>query len=157
MLICKEHLKQIVRDMKKLLLAAVFAFATATTFAQGSKTPAQSAPKTIEQRASDITTSMAKHLRLTPEQAKAIGKINLTSMKQAEKVREKYKKDPRRVVAEMDAIAQGRLSLIKDVLTPLQFTQYQQRREEKMGVPKEAQSAPGSNQQSPRSQEQYNN
>ena len=44
----------------------------------------------------------------------------------------------------MDAISDTRLSLIKDVLTPLQFSQYQQRREEKMGVPKEAQTFPAS-------------
>ena len=143
--------------MKKALLAAVFILATATAFAQGPKAVAQSAPKTVEQRAADITNSMAKHLRLTPEQTKEISKVNLTSMKQAEKVLTKYKNDPKKVAVEMDAINQTRLSYIKDILTPLQFAQYQQRREEKMGVPKEAQSNPAINQQGSRYQEQNNN
>ena len=143
--------------MRRSLIAALFVLASLTAFAQGSKAPAQTASKTVEQRANDITQGMATHLRLTPEQTQKVGKINLTSMKKAEKVLTKYKNDPRKVAAEMDVINQTRLSLIKDVLTPLQFAQYQQRREEKMGVPKEAQSNPASRQEGSRYNEQYNN
>ena len=132
--------------MRKAFLAAVFVFASIAAFAQGAKAPAQSAPKAVEQRAADITSGMAKHLRLTPEQAKQVGEINLNSMKQADKVLKQYKNDPKKAAAEMDVISQSRLSLIKDVLTPQQFAQYQQRREEKMGVPKEAQSNPAARQ-----------
>lgn len=143
--------------MRKALLAAVFVFATLNTFAQGSKAPAQATSKTVEQRATAITQSMASNLRLTPEQFKKVNEVNLTSMKQADKVLVKYKNNPKKLAAEMDVISQTRLSLIKDILTPLQFAQYQQRREEKMGVPKEAQSNPAIRQESSRTQEQYNN
>ncbi len=143
-----------IRDMKKALLAIAFVFATATAFAQSGK--AQSAAPGIEQRAAAITQGMARHLRLTPQQTQKIADINLSSMKAAEKAKVKYKKEPRRIVEEMDMISQTRLTQIKEVLTPLQFSQYQQRREEKMGVPREAQSNPGSSQGAGYN-EQYNN
>ncbi|WP_162425877.1 hypothetical protein [Pontibacter pudoricolor] len=144
--------------MRKALLAAVFVFATITAFAQVQKAPAQSAPKTVEQRAADITAGMARNLRLTPEQTKKVAEINLVSMKEADKVFKKHKNDPKKVASEMEIITETRLSRIKDILTPLQFSQYQQRREEKMGVPKEAQTFPASGGQgSSGYNEQYNN
>ena len=103
--------------MKKLVFVVLLAFATATVYAQ--------APKTLEQRAAEITGSMAKNLRLSPEQTKKLGEINLTSMKNAEEAKEKYKNDPKMIVTQMDIISQTRLSRIKDILTPQQFTQYQ--------------------------------
>lgn len=143
--------------MRKALLAAVFVFATITAFAQSPRS-AQSAPKPVEQRAADITAGMAKHLRLTPEQTKKVADINLTSMKEADKVLKKHKSNPQKVASEMEIITETRLSRIKDVLTPLQFSQYQQRREEKMGVPKEAQTFPASGTQGgTRYNEQNNN
>ncbi|NDK55891.1 hypothetical protein [Pontibacter fetidus] len=141
--------------MRKAFLAAVFVFATLTTFAQGTKS--QAPAKSVEQRATAITQSMATNLRLTPEQFKKVNEVNLSSMKQADKVLAKYKSNPKKLATEMDIISQTRLSLIKDILTPMQFAQYQQRREEKMGVPKEAQSNPAIRQESSRTQEQYNN
>lgn len=147
--------------MKRLAFALIFVFATTASFAQGTAPqkqqakPAQEAPKTLEQRADEITAGMAKHLRLTPEQAIKIKAINLTSMQNAEKAKETYQKEPRKIVQQMDIISQTRLSQIKDVLTPLQFQQYQQRREEKMGVPKEAQSNPTSRQGGALNQNSY--
>jgi len=145
--------------MKRSVLAVLFVFATITAFAQTTKAPAKAAATgpTVEQRATAITQSMATNLRLTPEQFKKVNEINLNSMKLADKMLKKYKNDPKKLAAEMDVISQSRLSLIKEVLTPLQFSQYQQRREEKMGVPKEIQSNPASRQDNPRVQEQYNN
>ena len=143
--------------MRRSVLAVLFVFATITAFAQATKAPAKPAGPTVEQRATAITQSMATNLRLTPQQFKAVNEINLNSMKLADKVLKKYKNDPKKLASEMDVISQSRLSLIKEVLTPLQFSQYQQRREEKMGVPKEAQSNPASRQDNPRVQEQYNN
>jgi Spy/CpxP family protein refolding chaperone len=137
--------------MKKLLFIVLLAFATITVYAQDSA----NGQKTLEQRASDITGSMAKNLRLSPEQAKKLGEINLTSMKNAEEAKQKYKSDPKMIVIQMDIISQTRLSKIKDILSPQQFAQYQQRREEKMGVPKEAQSNPASRHEDSRYQERY--
>lgn len=143
--------------MRKAFLAAVFIFASVATFAQAPQASAQVNDKVLIQRAADITNGMVKHLRLTPEQAQRVSEINLTSMRQAEQAKVKFKKNPKKTAAQMQIISETRLSLIKDVLTPQQFTQYQQRREEKMGVPKEMQSNPASRQEGSRYNEQYNN
>ncbi|MFD2515291.1 hypothetical protein ACFSRY_15570 [Pontibacter locisalis] len=139
--------------MKRIALALLFTFSTGAAFAQGATTKqtpsAQAAEeKSIEERAKEITASMASHLRLTPEQTQKLHAVNLKSMVSAEEAKEKYKANPREAVKQMDIINQTRLSQIKDILSPMQFQQYQQRREEKMGVPKEAQSNPTRGQQS---------
>lgn len=138
--------------MKKLAFALLFAFATTAGFAQTTaakpQTKAtQAQPKTLEQRADEMTNSMARHLRLTPEQTLKIKSINLSNMRSAEAAKKKFRKEPRLLVQRMDIISQTRLSQLKDVLTPVQFQQYQLRREEKMGVPREAQSNPTSSRQ----------
>ncbi|WP_162055167.1 hypothetical protein [Pontibacter pamirensis] len=147
--------------MKRIAFALFFALATTATFAQGpavsqqEATAAQAGSKSLEQRANEITIGMAKHLRLTPDQTQKIKAINLKSMQNAEEAKIKFQRDPQKIVKQMDVISQSRISLIKDVLTPLQFQQYQQRREEKMGVPREAQSNPSSRHESSLNQESY--
>jgi Spy/CpxP family protein refolding chaperone len=139
--------------MKKAALATLL-FATVTTAAlaqapatqQKQAKTTQDAPKTLDQRADEITAGMVKNLRLVPDQAKKLQEINRTSMRHAEEARAKYKADPRKLAQQMDIISQTRLSQIKDILTEQQFAQYQSRREEKMGVPREAQSSPASRQ-----------
>ncbi|MCC9135017.1 hypothetical protein ACFSKU_19010 [Pontibacter silvestris] len=144
--------------MKKITVAIFFALATTATFAQapkiqqGLQTTAP-AEKTLEQRAKEITVGMAKNLRLTPEQTAKVGAVNLSSMQSAEDAQKKYKADPAKIVQQMDIINYTRLSQLKDILTPQQFTQYQSRREEKMGVPREARSNPAARQQSSAYQE----
>lgn len=144
--------------MKRIVIAIVFALAGSVAYAQtasAQQKAATQAPaeKTLEQRADEITAGMAKNLRLTPQQTAKIKVINLTGMQQVEQAKEKYKDDPRMVVKQIDIISQTRLSQIKDVLSPLQFQQYQDRREEKMGVPKEAKSNPNQRQQGPMNQQ----
>ncbi len=140
--------------MKKIAFAILFSLAATCTYAQAAQR--QQAPiKTIEQRAEAITASMAKNLHLTPDQVKKVQAINLESMRNAEKAQQKYKNDPKQIVQQMDIISQTRLSRIKDVLTQQQFEQYQQRREEKMGVPREVQSNPSARQGSGTAQDQY--
>ncbi|MDX5437706.1 MAG: hypothetical protein LPK03_10955 [Pontibacter sp.] len=145
--------------MKKTLFAIAFAFATTATFAQTKTAPeakaATQAEPTMEQRAEAITAGFARNLRLSPQQTQKVYAINLTSLQQAEEAKAKYKNNPKKLVSHMDAISQTRLSQLKDVLTPLQFQQYQQRREEKMGVPSQMQSNPASRQQSQLQQESY--
>lgn len=138
--------------MKKLTFAILFITASFIANAQGPKDQsqqqtAQGTGKTLEQRAQELTAGMVKHLRLSAAQAKKVQAINLLSMQQAEEARQKHKTDPRQFAQQMDVISESRLTRIKDVLTPQQFAQYQQRREEKMGVPKEAQSNPSSQKQ----------
>ncbi|WP_347158900.1 hypothetical protein [Pontibacter chitinilyticus] len=147
--------------MKKVVFAILIAFTATASFAQTSSTqqpPAKAATQpasSIAQRADAITASMVRNLRLAPEQEAKLRAVNLTSMQNAEVAKQKYKNNPRRMVAQMDIISETRLSQIKDILTPLQFQQYQQRREEKMGVPQEAQSNPEARQRSPLNQESY--
>jgi Spy/CpxP family protein refolding chaperone len=139
--------------MKRIVIALLFAVVGSAAFAQTSSTQSNDSPtqapltKTPEQRADEITAGMAKNLRLSPDQTAKLKHINLTSMQQAEDAKVKYKEDPRMIVKQMDIISQTRLSQIKDILTPFQFQQYQDRREEKMGVPNEAKSNPTSKQQ----------
>ncbi|MBD1395593.1 hypothetical protein H9Q13_00310 [Pontibacter sp. JH31] len=135
--------------MKKAALAALFFAFTATAVLAQSPAPqkqTQNAPKTVEQRADEITAGMVKNLRLVPQQVAKLKEVNRNSMRQAEEARSRYKSDPRKLAEQMDIISQTRLSLIKDILTEQQFAQYQSRREEKMGVPREAQSNPASRQ-----------
>ncbi|GAB3203198.1 Spy/CpxP family protein refolding chaperone [Pontibacter aydingkolensis] len=144
--------------MKRIVVAVLFALAGSVAYAQSSTAPQKAATqapaeKTLEQRADEITAGMAKNLRLTPEQTVKLKAINLNGMKLVEEAKVKYKDDPRLVVKQIDIISQTRLSQIKDLLTPYQFQQYQDRREEKMGVPKEAKSNPASRQQSPMNQQ----
>jgi Spy/CpxP family protein refolding chaperone len=138
-------------DMKKAVFAALFfALLGTSVYAQAPAAQkngtAQSAPKTVEQRADEITAGMVKNLRLSSKQATALKDINRNSMQQAEEARKKHRDEPRTLAQQMDIISQTRLSQIKDVLTEQQFAQYQSRREEKMGVPKEMRSGPGQGQ-----------
>lgn len=140
--------------MKRILIAFAFVVAGGAAFAQSAPATQRAstqapAEKTLEQRADEMTASMARHLRLSPEQAAKIKAINLSGMQQVEGAKVKYKDDPRMVVKQIDIISQTRLSQIKDVLTPYQFQQYQDRREEKMGVPNEAKTNPSKRQQGP--------
>ncbi|QCR22954.1 hypothetical protein [Pontibacter sp. SGAir0037] len=142
--------------MKQLTFAILFTVIAFASYAQGPNTQAtQTTSKSLEQRAEELTAGMAKNLRLTAAQVKKVQSINLLSMQQVEDARLKYKTDPKQFAQQMDVISQTRLSQIKDVLTPQQFAQYQQRREEKMGVPKEAQSNPSRSTQEQSYQNQY--
>lgn len=83
---------------------------------------------------------MVKNLRLNPAQAEKVRQINLNSMQLVEALRQEYKTDPNRLDQEVKTISSSRLSQLKDVLSPAQFSAYQQRRESKMGMPKQADS-----------------
>ncbi|RAU81762.1 hypothetical protein [Pontibacter arcticus] len=148
--------------MKKTAFVLLLTIFASSAYAQSiaaqqstTTTPTKAAPaaKTVEQRAEEITNGMSRNLRLNAEQTKKLYVINLESMKQAEKAKVKHKNDPRKTVQQMDIISQTRLSQVKDILSPAQFQQYQERREEKMGVPREVRSNPAARQQSPMNEE----
>lgn len=145
-------------SMKKIVFAMAVALATATSvFAQAQQPQAKTAPagQTPEQRAEAITAGFTRNLRLSPEQTQKVYAINLSSLKNAEEAKAKYKSNPKKMVQQLDMISQTRLSQLKDVLTPQQFQQYQQRREEKMGVPSQMQSNPAARQQNSAYQDSY--
>jgi Spy/CpxP family protein refolding chaperone len=138
--------------MKRIAFTLFIAFTIVNVFAQSTTKPqtqnTSNVPsKTVEQRAQEVTASMTKHLNLNAQQVKKIGVINLTNMQHLQEAIEKYKTNSSKLTEQVDMINQTRLSQIKDVLTPHQFLQYQQRREEKLGVPKEMQSNPASRQE----------
>ncbi|RIJ34400.1 hypothetical protein [Pontibacter oryzae] len=147
--------------MKKLALAILLTSGTLAAAAQQKSATTQQhaqtakAEPTLEQRAEAITASFTKNLRLSAQQTQKVYAINLSSLQHADAAQQKHKNNPKKLVQQMEVISQTRLSQLKDVLTPLQFQQYQQRREEKMGVPREAQSNPAARQQSPLYQENY--
>ncbi|WP_128396977.1 hypothetical protein [Botryobacter ruber] len=149
--------------MKHVTFALIFFFASTALFAQTTTASAvqqdpkagQSTNKTLEQRADEITAGMVKHLHLSGEQAKKVRAINLANMQHAEAARVKYKNDPKQFAHQMEIISETRLQQIKEALTQQQFEQYQARREEKMGVPREARSNPGARQQESSYQNQY--
>lgn len=144
--------------MKKIVFAILCGFTGSAAHATSSPEitlELTQTPATLAQRAQAITTSMVKSLHLNAAQAQKLQAVNLASLQSAETAKEKYKNDPRQAVAYIEMISQGRLSKIKDILTPEQFQQYQQRREEKMGVPQEAQSNPQKRQDSLLHQESY--
>lgn len=120
------------------LLAGNTAFCQNPT-AQGAATqPSQT--QTIEGRSEAITASMVKNLRLNPAQAEKVRQINLNSMQLVEALRLEYKTNPNQLNQEVKTISSSRLAQLKDVLSPAQFSAYQQRRESKMGMPKQTES-----------------
>ena len=82
-----------------------------------------------------LTQNMDKNLQFSPEQFEAVLKINQQSIAQAELAKFQYLKKMKKMNAEIQNIGASRLSLLKDVLTPQQFQKYNQKREEKMGLP----------------------
>jgi Spy/CpxP family protein refolding chaperone len=100
--------------------------------------PAQTplaAPASVQARADALTTNMAQALNLTPAQTEKVRAINLTAVRNVEAARQLYKQDPAKLKGYVEDVGLARLDRLKEVLTPIQFTRYQQKREEKMGIP----------------------
>jgi Spy/CpxP family protein refolding chaperone len=125
----------------RFLLAIALAPALASplpTRAQKAPTrPAQaSAPSaSVQARADALTTNMAQALSLTPAQIEKVRAINLTAVRNVETARQLYKEEPAKLKGYVEDVGLARLDRLKEVLTPVQFTRYQQKREEKMGIP----------------------
>jgi hypothetical protein len=78
---------------------------------------------------------MRQALALNPAQIEKVNKINLTSVRNVETARLRYRTDLRKLNGIVEDIGQSRLAALKDVLSAEQFARYQRKREEKMGVP----------------------
>lgn len=113
--------------MRHLFLLVAFSF---LAFAG----QAQTQRPTSEQRAQAMTTAMMQHLKLSGAQAKKIQEINLNSIYMVERAKRDLKGDPAKLKVTVDQISSSRLSSIKEVLTPTQFTQFNAHRERKMGL-----------------------
>jgi hypothetical protein len=78
---------------------------------------------------------MTQALGLTPAQTEKVRAINTTSVRNVETARQLYSQDPAKLRSYIDDVSLSRLDRLKEVLTPAQFARYQQKREEKMGIP----------------------
>jgi len=101
--------------------------------AAGATPPANTAR--IEERANALTENMRQSLALTPQQVEKVRQINLTSVRNMEDASNRYKADLPNLNRVAQDIGSSRVAALKDVLTPDQFNRYQQKREQKMGVP----------------------
>lgn len=99
--------------------------------------PAPTIPNeaTVQARADALTANMTQGLALTPAQAEKVRTINFNSVRNVETARLRYRQDPAKLKSYIDDIGLARLEQLKDVLSPNQFARYQQKREEKMGIP----------------------
>ncbi len=89
-----------------------------------------------EDRVNALTTNMAQALALTPVQTEKVRAINTTSVQKVEAARQRYAgQPPAKLRGAIEDIGLARLEQLKDVLTPAQFSRYQQKREEKLGIP----------------------
>lgn len=89
-----------------------------------------------EDRVTALTNNMVQALGLTPAQAEKVRAINTSSVQKVEAARQRYAGQPSaKLRGAIEDIGLARLEQLKDVLTPAQFSRYQQKREEKLGVP----------------------
>ena len=127
----------------RILLAGLLLAGTVPALAQATRPPARTAASTptalndatIQARAEALTANMTQGLSLTPAQVEKVRAINLSSVRNVEAARLRYHQDATKLHGYIDDIGLARLEQLKDVLTPTQFTRYQQKREEKMGIP----------------------
>lgn len=106
--------------------------------AQAARSTTQPAPApsaSAAARAEALTTNMTQALGLTPAQQEKVRAINTTSVRNVETARQRYGQEPAKLRGYIDDVSLARLDQLKDVLTPAQFARYQQKREEKMGIP----------------------
>jgi hypothetical protein len=78
---------------------------------------------------------MAQALSLTPAQVEKVRAINTKSVRNVEAARQRFRQEPTKLRGYIEDIGLARLEQLKDVLTSAQFTRYQRKREEKMGIP----------------------
>jgi Spy/CpxP family protein refolding chaperone len=98
--------------------------------------PAPISDEAVAARANPLTASMAQALSLTPAQTEKVRDINAKSVRKVEAARQRYAGQPStKLRGAIEDIGLARLEQLKDVLTPAQFGRYQQKREEKLGVP----------------------
>lgn len=97
--------------------------------------PKQASEATIATRADALTANIAQALNLAPAQVEKVRAINLASVRNVETARQRYMQQPSKLQSYIQEVGMARLEQLKDVLTAAQFAKYQQKREQKMGIP----------------------
>ena len=133
-------MKRLVLLSLPLLAAATLASAQTTAPPPGKKPATAPAakpapPASAEDRVAALTASMVQALGLAPAQAEKVRDINAKSVRGVEAAHQRYGNNITKLRGAIDDIGLARLEQLKDVLTPAQFSRYQQKREEKLGVP----------------------
>lgn len=118
-----------------LLLLPLLAGASLASAQVASARPPAAAATTAEDRANALTANMTPALGLTPAQVEKVRAINLTSVRRVETARQRFRQEPTKLRGNIEDIGLARLEQLKEVLTPAQFSRYQRKREEKMGIP----------------------
>ena len=119
-----------------LPLTLIGATAATAQVAPAPKKPvATTSSESADARVNALTANMATALGLTPAQVEKVRAINTSSVRSVEAARQRYRQDPTKLRGYIEDIGLARLEQLKDVLTPAQFGRYQQKREEKMGIP----------------------
>ncbi|WP_143434972.1 hypothetical protein [Hymenobacter roseosalivarius] len=134
LLILAPGLTQAQTATKPKTAASTAAKPKAATPARPSAAPMPPADK-VEARAKALTDNMRQALGLTPQQVIKVNQINLNSVRGVETARLRYRTNLRKLNGVVEDIGSARMSALKDVLSADQFTRYQRKREEKMGVP----------------------
>ena len=129
------------RTLPILLVAAGFSLASTPVMAQLASAvikpadPVSPRPSSVADRAEALTVNMTQALSLSPAQVEKVRIINTNSVRNLEAARVRYRQEPTKLRGYIEDIGLARLEQLKDVLTAAQFARYQQKREEKMGIP----------------------
>ncbi|HOY94297.1 MAG TPA: hypothetical protein PK509_01075 [Catalimonadaceae bacterium] len=116
--------------MKKFMsVAFALLISIAGVFAQSS-TATLKANKTPEQRAERFTKKMTKELALDAAQQERIKILNLDRFKKLEDARSAAAVSKKEVAAKVKQVNEEYFSNVKGVLTPEQFTKFQEMKEE---------------------------
>lgn len=97
--------------------------------------PISPRPSSVADRVESLTVNMTQALSLSPAQVEKVRVINTNSVRNLEVARVRYRQEPTKLCGSIEDIGLARLEQLKDVLTAPQFARYQQKREEKMGIP----------------------
>ncbi|MFD1875214.1 hypothetical protein [Hymenobacter bucti] len=127
--------KRFILFVLPLLAGASLASAQVASAARKPQPAAGAVTTTVEDRANALTANMTPALGLTPAQVEKVRAINTNSVRNVEAARQRFRQDPGKLRGYIEDIGLARLEQLKDVLTPAQFTRYQRKREEKMGIP----------------------
>ncbi|TDN40161.1 hypothetical protein E4631_17785 [Hymenobacter sp. UV11] len=129
------------RTIPLFLVAAGFSLASLPAMAQLASATIKAAepvaprPTSVADRAEALTVNMTQALSLNPAQVEKVRLINTNSVRNLEAARVRYRQEPAKLRGSIEDIGLARLEQLKDVLNPAQFARYQQKREEKMGIP----------------------
>jgi periplasmic protein CpxP/Spy len=116
--------------MKKFMIVAVALFISVSAAFAQSGTIAAKEKKSPEERAGKFTQRMTKELALDATQQERVKGINLERFKQLEEAKSVTTADTKETSTKVKQINENYFMNLKGVLTPEQFTRFQEMKEE---------------------------